>query len=442
MPGAALGIWVDGEETLVSHGVLSTATGVATTPDSLFQIGSITKVWTATMIMQLIEEGRLSLDTTVAELLPGVRLGVDDASAETTVRHLLTHTSGIGGDIFTDTGRGDDCVRLYVEKLADAARTHPLGAAYSYCNSGFVVLGRIIEVLDGRVWDASLRARLIEPLGLTDTVTLPEEAILHRAAVGHRDHPRESETVGVWALPRSIGPAGLITASVRDVATFARLHLNGGVTDDGTRLLGDESVAAMHKTQFEIPSIAPSGDAVGLTWRMNAWGGRRVIGHDGGTIGQLAYLRVDPEARVVVCLLTNSSQAETLSRAIFAEVFGEYVGVAPPGVPEPVAPSPDIDLRPRVGSYQRTSRRFDVSLHDGQLRAVSTMTRDEALVGDEGPEEFVLHPVDATGANFVCRTYDHEPWSPLLFDAFPDGTPYLYLGGRTTPRVDPPLSPR
>src|SRR6478609_4984336 len=144
LAGAALGIWHDGEETLTSYGVLSTATGVTATPDSLFQIGSITKVWTATMIQQLVAEGRLTLDASVAEVLPGVELGNPDSSAEVTVRHLLTHTSGIDGDIFTDTGRGDDCVERYVALLAAAPRNHPPGAAYSYCNSGFALLGRMI----------------------------------------------------------------------------------------------------------------------------------------------------------------------------------------------------------------------------------------------------------------------------------------------------------
>ena len=138
------------------------------------------------MIMQLIDEGRLSLDTTV---LAGAARACGSApatsAAEVTVRHLLTHTSGIDGDIFTDTGRGDDCVQRYVGLLDRAASVFPPGGAYSYCNSGYVLLGRIIEVLDGRSWDESLRERLCGPLELTQTVTLPEEAILHRAAVGH-----------------------------------------------------------------------------------------------------------------------------------------------------------------------------------------------------------------------------------------------------------------
>jgi len=437
VPGATLGIWANGHESLVAHGVLSTDTQVSTTTDSLFQIGSITKVWTATMIMQLVEERRLSLDTTVSEVLSRLHLGADDGSADVTVRHLLTHTSGIDGDIFTDTGRGSDCVEIYVNSLAQAGRTHPIGAAYSYCNSGFVVLGRIIEVLDGLDWDASLRRRVVEPLGLAQTVTLPEEVIFHRAAVGHRDHPHESDPVAVWSLPRSLGPAGLITASVHDLLLFARLHLDGGASLDGARLLSPASVESMQQPQFDIPSLGDQADAVGLGWRLNRWGGRRIVGHDGGTIGQLAYLRIDPEAHVAAALLTNSSVADALYEPLFREVFREYAGITMPTDPEPAAePVGNIDLHRHVGRYERTSRRYDVSVRDGRLHVISTMTGDRAAIGDdEGPEKFFLHPVDASGDHFVCRVHEREPWNSLTFDEFSDTTPYLYLGGRATRRI-------
>jgi hypothetical protein len=142
VPGAALGIWSDGQEILAAHGVLNAATQVPVTTDSVFQVGSITKVWTATMIMQLVDEGLLSLDTTVSEVLPGARLGTADVGGQVTVLHLLTHTSGIDGDIFTDTGRGDDCVERYVGLLAEVPSVFAPGATYSYCNSGYVLLGQ------------------------------------------------------------------------------------------------------------------------------------------------------------------------------------------------------------------------------------------------------------------------------------------------------------
>jgi CubicO group peptidase (beta-lactamase class C family) len=436
VPGATLGLWADGRESLACYGVLNGATGVTATPDSLFQIGSITKVWTATMIMQLVDEGRLSPDTTVAQALPGLRLGRPDASAEVTIRHLLTHTSGIDGDIFTDTGRGGDCVERYAGELAQAARIFPPGAAYSYCNSGFVLLGRIIEVIDGREWDDSLRERLIGPLRLEQTVTLPEQAILHRAATGHRQRPHRSEPVSVWGLPRSVGPAGLITASARDVLTFARLHLGGGTTPDGTRLISPAAVAAMQQPQAEIPGVTDGrDDAVGITWRMNRWDGRQIIGHDGSTIGQTAYLRIDPQARVAACLLTNSPETHGLFQRLFSEIFSTCAGVRVPAGPEPATGMAGLDLQRHAGRYERTSWRYDVSVRDGRLHVIPGMTDAREAFGDDEPPQFDLHAADATGDRFVTRLYDSEPWAPVVFGRLGDQTPYIYASGRITPRA-------
>jgi CubicO group peptidase (beta-lactamase class C family) len=420
--------------------VLNSATGVAATSDSLFQVGSITKIWTATMIMQLVDEGLLSLDTTVSEALPGARLGVSDVGADVTVRHLLTHTSGIDGDIFTDTGRGDECVERYVGLLAEAPSVFTPGAAYSYCNSGYVLLGRIIEVLDGQSWDASLRERLTAPLSIAQTVTLPEEAILHRAAVGHH---RCGTPVPVWGLPRSVGPAGLITATAGDLLTFARLHLDGGVTADGKRLLSEASATAMQSACAAIPEFSAPGSAIGLGWRLSRWGNRTIIGHDGDTVGQSAYLRIDAAAGVAACLLTNAAESEALYRDVFYEVFGALTGATMPAPPRPgpAGAGGNTDLERYAGRYERMSRRFDVSVRGGQLRMVLTMTGHLAALTDSEPEDLLLHPADpvdpfdSSATRFVLRSRDDEPWVPLSFGQASDGTPYIYLNGRVTPRV-------
>ncbi len=223
VPGAQLGILRMADEGSASSadgpadelaeaacGVLSTRTGVATTTESVFQIGSITKVWTATVAMQLVDEELISLDSPVLEVVPELRLSDPDVAVQLTLRHLLTHTSGIDGDVFTDTGRGDDCLERYVELLVDVAQNHPLGATWSYCTSGYSLMGRIIEKVTGGTWDKAMRERLFAPLGLTRTGTLPEDALLHAAAIGHDEEDDQQRVVPVWGMPRSVGPAGLI----------------------------------------------------------------------------------------------------------------------------------------------------------------------------------------------------------------------------------------
>src|SRR3954447_25234508 len=108
VPGAAIAVLKDGEIVDTAAGVLSTSTGVAVTADSVFQIGSITKVWTATLVMQLVDEGLLDLDAPIRRYLPEFRLQDEKAAAAITTRQLLSHQAGFEGDVFTDTGRGDD----------------------------------------------------------------------------------------------------------------------------------------------------------------------------------------------------------------------------------------------------------------------------------------------------------------------------------------------
>jgi len=120
-------VYADGQVTDLAAGVLSTATGVEATADSLFQIGSITKTWTATLIMQLADEGLLDIDALVRRYLPDFRVADDAASQVMTARQLLCHTAGFEGDIFTDTGTGDDCVQKYVATLATDPQLFPPG---------------------------------------------------------------------------------------------------------------------------------------------------------------------------------------------------------------------------------------------------------------------------------------------------------------------------
>lgn len=432
VPGATLGILHDGRIIDVAAGVLSRTTLVEATPDSVFQIGSISKVWTATLIMQLVDEGRLTLDTPVRQILPEFGAGDPEIAKTITAWHLLTHTSGIDGDVFFDTGRGDDCIEVYVARLEEmAAQTHPPGATFSYCNSGFVAAGRIVEVLTGKVWDAALRERIIEPLGLAGTVTLPEEAILHRAAVGHvTESGAESHPTAQWTLPRNSGPAGLITARVQDVLDFARMHLHSGVAPDGTRVLSEESARAMTEPQVELPDAAGKGDSCGLGWIRFNWDGHRLIGHDGRTVGQTAFLRVLPEQNFAVSLLTNGGDAGGLYQELYADIFRDLAGVtmaAPFGPPsEPVA----IDLSPYVGKYSRAGFGLDVTERDGTLVLRMTITGPLADLFPT-PKEQPLTPVAVN--HFATRSEGSAVWESVRFYTLPDGSRYLHYGFRAYP---------
>lgn len=437
VPGATLGILRLGagpggtdEVVTAAHGVLSMTTGHPVADDSVFQIGSITKVWTTTLVMQLVEEGLLDLDAPVRDVLPELRLADEDVAARVTMRHLLTHTSGIDGDVFTDTGRGDDCLQRYVEQLAEAAQIHPLGQTFSYCNSGFSLAGRVVEKLTGRTWDQVLHERIVAPLGLARTGTLPEEALLHDAALGHhRGEDRQLGPVPVWGITRSAGPAGLVHARVRDVLDFAAMHLRGGLAADGSRVLGQEQVAAMQEEQVRLPGRFDLGDSWGLGWIRFDWNGERLIGHDGNTIGQSAFLRILPRAGLVVALLTNGGSTPDLFRALYEEIFTELAGVS---VPPPLTPAEGpVDLTGRAGTYERGAERIEIGEVDGTPTLTST---DLHPLTDDGDPVTTYELRALDGRTCLIRPPAVQTWSPVTFYETA-GRRYVHQHLRATPQV-------
>ncbi|MEW9550833.1 serine hydrolase domain-containing protein [Nonomuraea sp. NPDC050783] len=419
VPGAALAYLHRGAPGELAAGTLNTATGVEATPDALYQIGSITKLWTTALIVLQVERGRLTLDTPVREVLPEFRVADPEVSAAVTVRHLLTHTSGIDGDLFLDTGRGDDCVEKYVAACAGLAQNHPLGATQSYCNSGFVVAGRMLERLAGKRWDDVLREDVVEPLGLTHTWTLPEDVLRFRAATGHLaggvPAPR-------WGLMRAMGPAGLICARPADVVAFARAHLEGG-------LLADP--AALWEPQVDIPNPHTLGRQWGLGWILDEWDGHRVVSHGGNTIGQHAMLWAVPDTGTLVCVTANGGHAGAFTRAVAAELFAELDGITVPPAPAPPATPPDVDAARHAGVYERAGACLTVTARPGGLRLRMETTGELAAL--QQPEEFDLVPMDEV--TFAGRPDGAPGWVTAVFYELPDGSPYVHLGARATPRT-------
>lgn len=368
VPGAALAVLADGEVIDAATGLLSLATGVEATPDSVFQIGSTTKLWTASLVMQLVDDGLVDLDAPIRSYLPEFRIADESAAAAITTRQLLCHTAGFEGDIFTDTGPGDDCLERYVATLADTPQVFPPGERFSYNNAGYCVLGRLVEVLRGQQFDTCVRERLFTPLGLTHAANGPYEAILFRAAVGHvpvGPDTDELQPAPVWALARSNAPAGsMLAMRPRDLITFARMHLSEGRAADGTQVLSPAAVREMYTQRVELPRLGLMGDAWGLGPELFQSPVGVMAGHDGNTIGQAAFLRFIPSKGVALALLTNGGNTFALYRDVANHVFGELAGVTLPPLPAPPATPQRIDASRFVGTYATGILEMTVSQAD------------------------------------------------------------------------------
>jgi CubicO group peptidase (beta-lactamase class C family) len=354
VPAAAVGVLVGDEVADHAAGILSKSTGVEATPDSVFQIGSVTELWTSSLVMQLVDEEKVDLDAPIRSYLPAFTIADEDAASRITVRQLLTHTSGFEGDIFTDTGVGDDCIEKHLGVLHDVPQLFPPGAMWSYNNAGFCVLGRLVEVLREKPYDACLREHLISPLGITHAATGPYEAVLFRTAVGHIQPEQDGpyEPTPTWALSRSnIAAGSMLAMSPRSLLAFARMHLEDGRAADGTQLLAPGTAARMQAREVVLPELGHFGDSWGLGFERFDRPDGLIVGHDGATIGQYAYLRIVPEAGVAVALLTNGGRAAALYDDLVGHVLSELTAVTLPPLPEPPADPPRVDATAYVGTY-------------------------------------------------------------------------------------------
>ncbi len=321
VPGLTIGI-LDGNETsFAAYGMSSLETGVPVVPETVMQIGSISKVFLGTLVMGLVEEGRLDLDQPIVELLPGFRLADVAATNVITIRHCLTHMTGFEGDRFDDHGRGDDALARCVAGYATLAQQLAPDTTFSYCNTGFNLVGRVVEVVLEQTYEEAMRERVFAPLGLTRAAFFAEEAILQHVAAGHLTPVDGGDRVArPYPLARNTNPAGGIITDVAELLRFAAAHL--GLIDVPTPFPTLATRRSMREQQVEITATTGRG----LTWSLERRGDEPVFGHNGATNGFKASLLLMPERNAAIAMLSNGENGvyteRDIERAILAKRFG------------------------------------------------------------------------------------------------------------------------
>jgi len=169
VPGVAFTV-ASADETHSRHfGVTHLAHPLEITDETIFQVGSISKIFTGTTVMRLVENGVLDLDVPVRRWIPDLVLADPEAASGVTLRHLLQHTGGWHGDYSADTGRGDDALERMRPLIAAAPQRTPLGSHYHYNNLGFVLAGLVIQTAAGKPFETVVRELVLAPLGLDKT---------------------------------------------------------------------------------------------------------------------------------------------------------------------------------------------------------------------------------------------------------------------------------
>lgn len=217
IPGVAVAVWAGGQEYVKGYGVTNVDHPMPVDGDTVFRIGSTTKTFTGTVMMRLVERGKVDLDSPVRRYIPDFAVADESASATVTVRQLLNHTAGWDGRNGQDFGRGDDAVALYVKAMTRLPQLTPPGTAFAYNNSGLVVAGRIIELVAGTTYESTVQRLLLDPLQLAHTRYFSDQIIGLNVAASHSVVDGKPIAVtDFWTFPRSCNPTGGLMSTARD----------------------------------------------------------------------------------------------------------------------------------------------------------------------------------------------------------------------------------
>ncbi|KQR24865.1 serine hydrolase [Deinococcus sp. Leaf326] len=371
IPGVTLGLLTPDGDHIVNLGVTSLENPLPITADTIFQIGSNTKTLTSLTISVLEAQGKLSRDDLVRTYLPDFRLSDESVAAELTILDTLTHQGGFQGDLFEDTGDGDDALAKVLDLLAEAPQVVPLRGHWSYNNAGFYVAGRVIEVVTGLTWEAAVTELVLKPLGMTKTLFFPNEIMTHRFAAGHNKIEEEFVVQRPWQMVRSAGPAGSTCSSTaNDMARYAHYIMSGTVptvqtdTDTGETTTevgaasGVTSLATLDRSRLWAP-VRPIGIAlngfpgdqgqIGQSWFIDQYDAAVILSHGGTTMGHQSDFWLSPDRKVAFIAMTNASNGHAYNRRLSEWVKREVLGLTAPDIADH-QPS-EAELQELAGTY-------------------------------------------------------------------------------------------
>lgn len=347
-PGMVVVISERGQPSVVrTYGVRRMGEATKVDDQTLFAIGSTTKAFTSAVLATLVDEGKLTWDTRVADVLPGFRMYDPYASSEMTVRDLLVHRSGLGlgaGDLLfyppTTLSRAEVVRKLRFIKPATSFRS-----GFAYDNLLYVVAGQLIEAVTGKTWEDGVRERILTPLQMNETSTssvLPASANRAWPHVRLSDEARGLGPVTPLKEPLNLdnaAPAGALNTSGKEIARWLELQLGRGM-DPGTnkRLYSEAQAREMWAAQTLIP-IAPNPKplelaqahfkAYALGWVVSDYRGEQIIAHGGGVPGMVTLIVIVPGRDVAFALFTNSEEPAILSSVQY-KLLDHYLGLKSP----------------------------------------------------------------------------------------------------------------
>lgn len=359
VPGAQLAVRLRGDTMTAEVGELEYGTGRPVTPETAFPIGSITKTFTATAAMILVADGDIELDEPIGEHLAEL----PPAIGRLTLRRLLSHTAGLVANPPEDAD-GTSLRRFVADHCGPQSVLLAPGTAFSYSNPGYLLVGRLVEVITGMDWHEVMASVVLPPLGIRPAfIGGADPAGGRSVATGHSANVATRRTRAVaQSLRPAEAPAGALAVSAIDLVNFGMTYLTHDVPAGGP--LPREWAERMRQP---VPGAAADGMADGwaLGFAVFDHAGTRWVGHDGNADGTACYLRIDPDDDCVVALTTNASTGIGMWREL-TETLPTLGIPVPPAGSDPVMARPVEAPAGCAGSYRNGEQEYVITVHDGK----------------------------------------------------------------------------
>lgn len=360
IPGMAIVALRDGKVVYAKGlGAASVESPSPVTPDTLFRVGSISKMMVATAAVELAGQGRLRLDAPVGNYI----YGLDKQVGAVTAHQLLSHTSGLHDEVFSSGPHDEDALGKATSSWNGSMFFTDPGKVYSYSNPGYALAGRLIEVIRGGPFADVMDQMVFHPLGMSHTTYRPTVAMTYPLAVGHKADGTVSRPMPDY-VPN--WPAGFLFSTANDLGRFVVAFLNDGKLGDA-QVVPSSVFAEMAKEKAAIPGRFSTHYGYGLYLEQDR--GFEVVAHGGAIDGYSSAVVMAPAYKSGVVVLTNRDGAD--SSAIADKLLEVLLPVRFSSAVQQTAPAGG-DVSHFSGKYANGANSIEVSIADGKLMAKTT----------------------------------------------------------------------
>ncbi|HZF10382.1 MAG TPA: serine hydrolase [Thermoanaerobaculia bacterium] len=414
-PGAVVLVVQDGQVLLrQGYGMANLELGVPLRPEMVFRVGSITKQFTAMAILKLAEQGKLALDDDITKFLPDY----PTHGARITLDHLLTHTSGIPNYVFLPewvrTLRDDRTPAQLVDVFKDQPAEFAPGAKWVYSNSGYALLGVVVEKVTGKSYCDELAETLFTPLGMSHTACDVTTAIVPNRVSGYEGTPGHYRNTGYISMTEPYA-AGALVSTVDDLARWDRALASGTLL---RRDLLDRMFTSSHLNDGRETRY-------GYGYAVWTYAGHRVLDHAGGVNGFVGEILRMPDDHLLVVLLSNSLEHTPRHDFLAFQIATLVLGL-PPGAPRSVDPA---RLDRYAGAYRIDGQTAAIVTHEGDQLFFQRLPGPRSATVPLAGDEFLL------GGNLDRLRFTADPSGKVTGLVFE----HHYGGPETAVRANEPL---